>query len=327
MLNVKCILAREFGAPADVLTVVDVPAPEPGPGQVRIKMRLSPIHRHDLMSVTGRYGNRPALPAIPGTEGFGTVDKIGGNVGRFAVGQRVAAMSTGVWAEYFLAEARATVPIDDGIEDIVAAQLIAMPLSVRLLIHHLQPKPSDWLIYNAAGGAVGRLIESMADELRFNTVGLSRQGAEKHRQSADRSSLQVCTEDAGWKQKIHRSIGRTFARYGVDSVGGRASNEMADFLLDGGRLVSFGMLSGRPVEIDAAHLVFRQINLEGFWANRTIAELDATSLRAHVKETLSQARLKKLPAAMDSVYDISSIRDAILRASAASLDGKVLLSA
>ena len=78
-------------------------------------MCLSPIHRHDLMSVTGRYGSRPALPLIPGTEGFGIVDKVGSAVGRFTVGQRVAAMSTGVWAEYFLAEARATVPIDDGI--------------------------------------------------------------------------------------------------------------------------------------------------------------------------------------------------------------------
>lgn len=326
VLDLKCILAREFGTPADVLTVEDSPVPEPGPSQVRIRMCLSPIHRHDLMSVTGRYGSRPALPLIPGTEGFGIVDKVGSAVGRFTVGQRVAAMSKGVWAEYFLAEAQATVPVDDSIEDVVAAQLVAMPLSVRLLIDHLKPKPAEWLIYNAANGAVGRLIESMADEVGFNTVGLSRQGGEKLERSAERCSLIVGTEAAGWKETIHRLAGRRFARYGIDSVGGHASNEMADFLMDGGRLVSFGMLSGRPLEIDAAHLIFRQINLEGFWANRNIAKLDVASLRAHIKETLSHARLKNLPVPVDSVYNISSIRDAILRATAPSLGGKVLLS-
>jgi NADPH:quinone reductase-like Zn-dependent oxidoreductase len=89
-----------FGEPADVLELGDRPAPQPGAGEVRIKTSLAPIHNHDLWTIRGRYGYKPELPAIGGSEAVGIVDALGEGVEGVTVGQRVAVASVhGTWAE------------------------------------------------------------------------------------------------------------------------------------------------------------------------------------------------------------------------------------
>ena len=100
-----------FGEPADVLELGDRQVPQPGAGEVRIKTSLAPIHNHDLWTIRGRYGYKPELPAIGGSEAVGIVDALGEGVEGVTVGQRVAVASVhGTWAEYFLAPARLLVP-------------------------------------------------------------------------------------------------------------------------------------------------------------------------------------------------------------------------
>src|SRR5690606_9115999 len=111
------------------------PVPEPAAGEVRVRMRLAPIHNHDLWTIRGQYGYKPRLPAIGGSEGHGVVDAIGEGVEGLHVGQRVTAASgRGTWAEYFVASAKMVIPMPDAIADELAAQLVAMPLSALMLL-------------------------------------------------------------------------------------------------------------------------------------------------------------------------------------------------
>ena len=50
---------------------------------------------------------------------------------------------SGTWAEYFVAPAKSLIPIPDTIDDEMAAQLIAMPMSALLLIEFLNIKPGQ----------------------------------------------------------------------------------------------------------------------------------------------------------------------------------------
>src|SRR3546814_21169221 len=87
-------------------------------------MQLAPIHNHDLLTVRGQYGYKPALPAIGGREGLGVVDALGAGVEGLAVGQRVAAASgRGTWAEYSVAPARMVILMPDAIDHETAAPL------------------------------------------------------------------------------------------------------------------------------------------------------------------------------------------------------------
>src|SRR3954454_19336831 len=110
----KAAVFESFGEPAQVLSVREVPEPEPGPGEVRVRMIASPINPSDLLVVRGRYGVLPRLPATPGFEGVGVVDKVGpGLLGRMVDGKRVAAINSGGgnWAEYAVIPARQARPV------------------------------------------------------------------------------------------------------------------------------------------------------------------------------------------------------------------------
>src|SRR3954462_15260879 len=99
----KALVFDRFGEPADVLRVQEVRTPEPGPGEVRVRMIASPINPSDLLVVRGRYGVLPRLPATPGFEGVGVVDRVGpGLLGHMVKDKRVTVINSagGNWAEY-----------------------------------------------------------------------------------------------------------------------------------------------------------------------------------------------------------------------------------
>ena len=70
----KAIQIEAFGNPAEVMKLVDVPdVGAPGDSEVVIALEASPINMSDLLMISGRYGYRPKLPAIVGTEGVGRI--------------------------------------------------------------------------------------------------------------------------------------------------------------------------------------------------------------------------------------------------------------
>ncbi len=114
----RSIIHCNFGEPAEVLQLAEMPQPEPQAGEVRIKTILSPMHNHDVWTVRGNYGYKPALPAIGGSEAVGVIDALGEGVSGVALGQRVAAAAVhGSWAEYFIAPAQGVVPLNDAIDE------------------------------------------------------------------------------------------------------------------------------------------------------------------------------------------------------------------
>jgi NADPH:quinone reductase-like Zn-dependent oxidoreductase len=96
----KAATYTQFGEPAEVLIVKDVPRPEPKPGEVLIRTILSPIHNHDLWTIRGTYGYKPELPALGGSEAAGMIEAVGEGVDAAMVGKRVVnAGKIGTWAE------------------------------------------------------------------------------------------------------------------------------------------------------------------------------------------------------------------------------------
>src|SRR5436189_4031471 len=116
----NAVVFDRFGPPADVLQLADVPEPQPKAGQVRVRMLASPVNPSDLLTVAGRYGRRPQLPATPGFEGAGIVEAAGaGLLGRLRIGKRVAVLNGtgGNWQEKVVVPARQVVPVPAGLPD------------------------------------------------------------------------------------------------------------------------------------------------------------------------------------------------------------------
>ena len=142
--------------PGELLRPADVAVPEPEEGQVRLRVHACAVCRTDLHIVDGELPD-PRLPLIPGHQIVGTVEKIGGNVSGFGLGDRVGvpwlgwtdgtcrfcrsgrenlcdnARFTGYqidggYAEYTVADARFCFLIPEAYQDLQAAPLLCAGL-------------------------------------------------------------------------------------------------------------------------------------------------------------------------------------------------------
>lgn len=322
----RSLIHNTFGDPAEVLGVQERPLPEPGAGEVRVRMLLSPIHNHDLWTVRGTYGFKPELPAPAGTEALGVVDALGEGVDQLAVGQRVVTGGTfGVWAEYFVTRAAGLIPVPDALPDESAAQLVSMPFSAISLIESLGLHEGDWLIQNAANGAVGRMVAQLGAARGLNVVGLVRRDAgvdELRAQGIDRI---VATDDEGWRDRLAEITGGAPIRVGVDSVGGSAAGDVLSTLDVNGTLVVFGAMASPTLELASGDIIFKQATVKGFWGSVVSREMPADERGRLFQELFGRIKDGTLTLPVAGIHPLDDIASAVAASGEPGRVGKVLL--
>ena len=322
----RALVQPRFGDPAEVLSVQEVPDPEPGPGQALVRVLLSPIHNHDLWTARGSYGFKPEMPARAGTEAVGVVEALGEGVEGLEVGQRVATGgSFGAWAERIVAPAAALVPVPDGMSDEAAAQLVSMPFSAIALLDFLDVSEGDWIVQNAANGAVGRLVAQLAEARGVHVLGLVRR-ADGVAELAEQGIEQVvATDDDGWRDRVREIVGDAPIVAGVDSVGGTAAGDVASLLAEDGVLVVFGAMASPTIEISSGDVIFKQLVIKGFWGSRVFAAMSPEKRAALMGELVTGLGSGALTLPVEKVYALDEIADAARANAKPGRRGKILL--
>ncbi|WP_282856738.1 zinc-binding dehydrogenase [Pseudoclavibacter helvolus] len=322
----RTITHPTFGEPQDVLTVEDHELPQPGPGQVRLRILLSPIHNHDLWTVRGTYGYKPELPARAGTEAVGIVDALGADVEGLAVGQRVATGgSFGAWADYVTTPAAGLIPVPDSVSDEAAAQLVAMPFSAISLLESLHLEPGDWLVQNAANGAVGRMVAQLAAARGVNVLGLVRRadGVEELRsQGIERV---VATSVESRRDEVATITGGAPIKVGIESVGGKPAGEVLSLLAENGELVVFGAMASPTLELSSGDVIFKQATVRGFWGSKVSQSIDPALKQRLFGELLAAIGSGQLTLPVAGVFPFEQIAAAVEASLTAGRVGKVLL--
>jgi NADPH:quinone reductase-like Zn-dependent oxidoreductase len=322
----RALVQPQFGDPAEVLSVQEVPDPEPGPGQVLVRVLLSPIHNHDLWTARGSYGFKPEMPARAGTEAVGVVEALGEGVDTLQVGQRVATGgSFGAWAELIVAPAAGLVPVPEGMSDEAAAQLVSMPFSAIALLDFLEVSEGDWIVQNAANGAVGRLLAQLAAARGVHVLGLVRRadGVEELREQGIEQV--VATDDDGWRDRVREIVGDAPIVAGVDSVGGSAAGDVVSLLAEDGVLVVFGAMASPTLEIGSGDVIFKQVVIKGFWGSKVFGAMSREKRGALMGELVSGIASGALTLPVEKVYALEDIAEAARANQAPGRRGKVLL--
>ncbi len=314
-----------FGAPEEVLTPRDVPAPRAGAGQVLVRMLLSPIHNHDLVTVTGSYGVRPELPAVGGTEAVGVVEAVGEGVDAALVGRRVSVAGTpGTWAEHFVADASALVPVPDAMSDEAAAQLIAMPFSAISLVEFLDVEAGDWIVQTAANGAVGKVVAVLAKARGLRLVNLVR----RQEAVAELAELGIdhviATESDDWVEQARALIGAGGARAAVDSVGGEVAGGLAELLGEDGLLVTFGAASNQPLVISSGPVIFKQLTVKGFWGAKVSSRMSDEDRSRLFGELITLVLDGSLVLTSGGTFGLDDPTGAVTASQSAGRSGKIL---
>lgn len=325
----KAAVFERFGEPSEVLTIRDVPTPEPGPGQVRVKMIASPVNPSDVLVARGLYGVLPSLPATPGFEGVGIVDKVGpGIIGRFVAGKRVAAINSagGNWAEYAIIPAKQARPIADDIDDDQAATFFVNPATVLAMVRHVLAVPKGaWLLQSAAGSTLGRMIIKLGRHDGFKTLNVVRRKEAIDELKALGGDAVISSSEGPIEDQVKRITGGQGVRYALDPVGGETGTGVFRSLAEDGRLVLYGTLSGQPLQVDPRLVISGKRVIEGFWLGHWMRQQSILKSLAHFREITKLIRAGVLESEVGTNFSLDQIGAAVKEAESVGRHGKVLL--
>jgi NADPH2:quinone reductase len=325
----KAIVFEQFGEPADVLRVRDVPVPVPGPGEVRVRMIASPVNPSELMVVRGRYGVLPGLPATPGFEGVGVVDQVGsGILGHLVKGKRVTVINSkgGNWAEYVVIPARQARPVASDIPDEQVASFFVNPATVLAMVRHVLAVPKgEWLLQSAAGSTLGRMIIKLGRHDGFKTLNVVRRREAVDELRALGGDAVIVSSEGPIDEQVRQVTAGEGVRFAVDPVGGDTGTGVFRSLGANGRLLVYGSLSNEPVQIETRLMIAGKRVVEGFWLGHWMRERSIPSALKLFHDIANLIRAEVLATEIGATFPLDAISDAVREAERVGRHGKVLL--
>jgi NADPH2:quinone reductase len=326
----KAIRFEQFGEPEKVLRVVDLPEPEPGPGQVRVRMIASPINPSDLLVIRGRYGVLPKLPATPGFEGVGVVEKAGpGLLGAFYKGRRVAVLNSdgGNWAEKAIIPAIRAIPVAADLPDEQVASFFINPASALAMTRHVLKVPrGEWLLQSAAGSTVGKMIIKLGRKVGFKTLNVVRRREAVDELKALGADAVISSSDGPIDQQVRDLTGGRGVSYALDCVGGETGSQVFKALGDDSHMLVYGLLSDEDIHFDPRAMIAGKRVIEGFWLGHWMlarSKIKALGLFREIGGLIRDGALATDPGPR---FPLDSIGAAVKEAEAVGRKGKVLLT-
>lgn len=320
----RAVQFSSFGAPHAVADVVELPEPgEPGSGQVTVALEAAPINPADLLNLQGKYGVVPTLPSIGGFEGVGRVTAVGQGVTHLRVGNRVL-VGGGTWCERFTLPAGGLFALPGNVPAEQLAMLTINPLTARAMLQEAALAPGDFIIKNAANSGVGRVLFGLAKKAGVQGIAVVRRpGLED--MLKEWGAAHVVVDGPDLAQRVRAIVGAGKLRHGIDAIGGAATGRIAACLGGGGTVVNYGLLSGEACQVSGGDLVFRGIQLRGFWVGRWLQVTPREEIAAAFADLAGLLAAGELTTPVEATYPLSQVREALQHAAREGRDGKVVL--
>lgn len=178
--------AIQVAGKGEPMKMVEIPIPQPDEGQVLLKVEACGICHGDSKVIEGAASS---YPRIPGHEVVGVVKKLGNNVTKWKVGQRVgigwhgghghttALTTDGGYAEYMVAYEDGLILIPDEITAEEAAPLLCAGETTFSALHNSKARIGDLVAVSGIGG-LGHLAVQYAKKAGYEVAAISR-GADK----------------------------------------------------------------------------------------------------------------------------------------------------
>jgi NADPH:quinone reductase-like Zn-dependent oxidoreductase len=306
----KTIQLKAYGSPIDNVGIVEID--EIGrinDDEVVIKVLYSPVNPSDLLLMQGTYPIQPKLPSVIGGEGVGRVVSVGTAVTTVKSGDIVTIpFGTFAWSEKVVAKAAQLIVLPANVDLQQAAMLsINPPTAVLLLEEFVSLNTGEWIVLNAANASVSHAIISVAKSRGMKTLGIVR------RKEAVDIALKagadvVLVDDENVVGEAKKATNNAEIKLGLDAVGGKATNTIAQILGNEGRLVTYAMMSREPINVSQIGLIFRRIQIHGFFM---YLPYYIPKLKKAILESLQLLAKGKLNVPVAEIYPPESVKEAI----------------
>jgi len=247
----KIVQFRQPGPPG-VLEYIDAPIPSLNDGEVLVRARYIGVGMPDVLIRSGVYGWMPPLPAVPGTEMSGTIEKIGGGVTALNVGQRVVVSARerkhrgGCYAEYNATPAGSVFPLPDGADLEQAAALANYQVAYHLLNDCVPPERGQSVLVYAAAGGVGSAIIDLAVAAGLQVIAVCGAAAKVKFVKDLGAHFVIDRRQHDVAEGVRAATKGRQVDLILDPVGGPRFVDNFAMLAPFGLVVSYGRLAGHP---------------------------------------------------------------------------------
>jgi NADPH:quinone reductase-like Zn-dependent oxidoreductase len=316
MATMHAIRMHDFGGP-EVLSFEEAPRPEPGAGDVLVRIHAAGVNPIDWKLREGQTRNwvHVELPAVPGLDFSGTVEKLGSGVTKFKVGDdvfgRTSASGSGSYAEFTIVKGDDLARKPSSLDHIHAAAIPTAGLTAwQGLIESVPPgdaiaiREGQGLLVHGGAGGVGSFALQFGKLRRARVTTTA--AAENESYLRELGADQVIDYRRERFEQIVRDLDAVF-----DTVGGDTQRRSLQVLKRDGMLVS---TVGIQFEAEAKE--------KGV---RTVAMQAKTSV-PHLEEIAQLVASGEVEAPVTEVFPLRDARRAHEESQGGHVRGKIVLS-
>lgn len=307
----RALIQTDYGDPAKVLELRDVPVAYPGDGQVVVDIEVAVVHVADARTVLGLDGFRKKLPRTPGYEGVGRISAVASDVKGLAPGMRVfAPIGAGTYREQVTVSATDVMFAPEG-DPVQLALLSLSPATAMLMLQDFAKlEPGDFVVQNAANSSVGRMVIQLANDMKVKVVNVVKSsGVIPELKELGAGVVLLDTPDL--RDRVAAVTQSSPVKLAIDAVGGAATARLASCLDENSTVVCYSSMSGEPCHMPADLLGGRGIRLCGIHPARQLAKHKPEERSALYKKFGELLKAGRLRGRLGATYTLESAVDAI----------------
>ncbi|MCZ0733686.1 NADPH:quinone oxidoreductase family protein [Phreatobacter sp. AB_2022a] len=292
-------------------------------GSLRIAVRAAGVNFPDYLMTKGEYQLRPEPPFVPGMEVAGVVVERGAAAGRFAVGDRVMAMTrTGGFAgEVAVAEGNVfALPASFSFED-GASFLVPMRTGYHALIDRGLAAGETVLVLGATGG-VGMAAVQLARHRGARVIAVGSDDGKLAVVRAAGASHVINYRQVPLVDAVRALVPAVDIVF--DPVGGALAPEAARLLGWGGRFLVIGFASGTIPHFAANLALIKGYSIIGVRAGEA-ARRDPPSLGTSIATLAAWAEEGDLKPRISHRFGLQDAREALATLAGRRVVGRVVL--
>jgi NADPH2:quinone reductase len=234
-------------------------------------------------------------------------------------------IGSGGYAEYVAADERTVFPIPDGVDDATALALVIQGITAwHLFRTSSKLQQGESVVVISGAGGVGSLAVQLAKPMGAGRVIATASSEDKRNLTLELgadAAVDPATEDL--KQALIDANEGKPVDVVLEMAGGRIFDQSLEALAPFGRLVTYGLASGEPSEIQNGRLMRKSWGVIGFWLVHCLARPDM--LREPLADLFERAARGDLRVVVGETYPMSEVRRAHEDLHARKTSGKLLL--
>ncbi len=314
----------------NTLEIGTVPDPELSAKTIRVKIKATALNRADLLQRTGNYPPPKGASEILGLEMAGIVEKVGNEVTKWNLGDRVfGLLAGGGYAEYCTIHEDIAMKIPENLPFDKAAAIPETFLTAFQALDWLgKLQEKETVLIHAAGSGVGTSAIQLAHHL-YDAQIIATAGKQHKLDAAKElgANFAYNYKQQNYAEEIISDVGPDSVDVVVDFIGKPYWHKNMEVMAMDGRVVYLSFLGGHKIEeLSLIPILRKRLSIMGSTLRNRSEQYKIDLTKDFAQKALSLFRTGTLSPVIDSTFDWTDTEQAHQRMQNNKNTGKIVLT-